>query len=131
MNDRRRALLVSGEMHFRTHVRMHVADIFDCDLRFNDKRIPIRDDIHYLVTAVDHATNGKYVETDHSPAIRRADLDAIEDRLRVHEFRNHLYQLRLSVTQVLGDLHHPVVIQLSSLLDLLCDRLTSLGDTRL
>ena len=57
-------------------------------------------------------------------------MNPVEDRLRVHQSRNDLEQLRLRVAQVSGDLGHAVIVQLRGLLLLLRYRLTQLGDVR-
>ena len=68
------------------------------------------------------------VQRHHPSGIRRANIHPAQNRLGVHRFRDYLELLGLGIAQILGDVRHPVIVQLGHLLLLFGDGLAELGD---
>jgi hypothetical protein len=103
-------------------------DIVDIHVGLDGQVVLRRDDIHDLLAPTDDAANGEDAESDDIAAIGCTNLRPIEHVLRCLEARNHIENLRLSVSQILGDFGHPIVLGLDDMELELTDRLARAGD---
>ena len=108
----------------------HVIDVLWCDFCLDHERVSFGHDQHDRLSGVDHAPDGVDRQLMDDPALRRADIDALQLVLGRNTTFHKLGVFCLNLAQLLHHLGAHVVINLDNLQLGLGDLAPSLGDSR-